>query len=316
MEPETQQQYTILRIKRKRNEEPLDALVVEGGARRKKTKGPMNVFQFAETVEPTTWHDERQKQDLQTRISNLARRETISKRGMQFKPSAPGDASKSAENAAPPTPERKAPRKLPQIDDPSRKYTIVPSESVQSPVKTVSRMRPTEPPKVHSYKDLQKASFTMYEAIPSSKSVANMAGPPDDPEIAKFLPMLNDYLRLSGEGSSLSTSSSENAVPNDDDDYVWDVFYSRPATFREFYSSYSNVGTVTGLPDDDDQGSESDSEFDDELDEDSNAEDWYKNDYPDEESPSNGEEDASGNEGSDVFHEDSDYEELIHERPT
>ena len=46
----------------------------------------------------------------------------------------------------------------------------------------------------------------MYEAIPSSKSLANMGGAPDDPEIAKFLPMLNDYLR--GEsGRKVSNSS-------------------------------------------------------------------------------------------------------------
>lgn len=50
-------------------------------------------------------------------------------------------------------------------------------------------------PKIHSYKELQKASFTMYEAIPSSMSIANLAGPSEDPEIEKFLPMLTDYLR-------------------------------------------------------------------------------------------------------------------------
>lgn len=29
----------------------------------------MNVFQFAETVEPDTWDDEKQKQDLEVRIT-------------------------------------------------------------------------------------------------------------------------------------------------------------------------------------------------------------------------------------------------------
>ena len=86
-----QETYTILRIKRKRNEEPLDALgsfqifilttrvsltasyiaVVESRTRRKKTKGGdaagMNVFQFAETVEQGAWDDEKQKQDLEVR---------------------------------------------------------------------------------------------------------------------------------------------------------------------------------------------------------------------------------------------------------
>lgn len=60
-------------------------------------------------------------------------------------------------------------------------------------------------PKVHSYKDLQKATFTMYDAIPSSSSLASLASPnptaqggdrPDvDAEVAKFLPLLQDYLK-------------------------------------------------------------------------------------------------------------------------
>ncbi|KAI0768870.1 hypothetical protein BC629DRAFT_1595974 [Irpex lacteus] len=316
MDTEGQQQYTILRIKRKRNEEPLDALG-KYGSRRKKTKGPINVFQFAETVEPTTWQDEKQKEDLQARITNLARREVITKRGLQFAKPPPEGASAGASTDTETVEDKevKPPHKPPRIDDPARKYTIVPSESVQTPVKTASRGRATEPPKIHSYKELQKASVTMYEAIPSSTSLANTAS--EDAEMAKFLPMLNDYLRLNGEDSSVSASSSGAVDSTEDDDYVWDVFYSRPATFREFYASYSNVGTVTGLPDDDEAGSGSDSEYDDELDEDSNAEDWYKNDYPDEESASEEEiEDGGDSEGSDVFHEDSDFEELVHDRPT
>lgn len=39
--------------------------VVESSAKRKKSKGGMNVFQFAETVEEDAWEDEKQKQDLQ-----------------------------------------------------------------------------------------------------------------------------------------------------------------------------------------------------------------------------------------------------------
>jgi hypothetical protein len=70
--PVSPQPYTILRIKRKRNEEPLDALgkrlgitylchrviktktVTESSLRRKK-RGGLDVFQFAETVEPEAW---------------------------------------------------------------------------------------------------------------------------------------------------------------------------------------------------------------------------------------------------------------------
>jgi hypothetical protein len=59
--------YTILRIKRKRAEEPLDALVVDSDVRvrRRKTRGGFDVFQFAETLEREAWENERQKEDLQ-----------------------------------------------------------------------------------------------------------------------------------------------------------------------------------------------------------------------------------------------------------
>ena len=73
---------TILRIKRKRNEEPLDALgmfsdsfndyqnlelpiVIESGIRRKKSRGPLDVFQFAQTVDDTTWKDESRRKAIQ-----------------------------------------------------------------------------------------------------------------------------------------------------------------------------------------------------------------------------------------------------------
>lgn len=64
------QNYTILRIKRKRTDEPLDALVVDANsrARRRKIRGKFDVFQFAETVEQTAWEDEKQKRDLQVRV--------------------------------------------------------------------------------------------------------------------------------------------------------------------------------------------------------------------------------------------------------
>ncbi|KAH9954001.1 hypothetical protein BC827DRAFT_1245562 [Russula dissimulans] len=60
--PVGSQSYTILRIKRKRNEEPLDALVIESTVRRKK-RGGLDIFQFAETVEPEAWGD--RAKDLQ-----------------------------------------------------------------------------------------------------------------------------------------------------------------------------------------------------------------------------------------------------------
>ncbi len=61
---QSEQPYTILRIKRKRNEEPLDALVVEDTARRKKSR-PGGVFKFAQTVENEAWKDQKIQQQIQ-----------------------------------------------------------------------------------------------------------------------------------------------------------------------------------------------------------------------------------------------------------
>ena len=75
--------YTILRIKRKRNEEPLDALgkshisgseqwrphvsapVIESTTRRKKSRPGLGLFQFAETVERKAWDNEGERKGLQ-----------------------------------------------------------------------------------------------------------------------------------------------------------------------------------------------------------------------------------------------------------
>lgn len=66
----------------------------------------------------------------------------------------------------------------------------------------------------------------------------------------------------------------------------------------------------TGLPDDEAYGSSDESELDDEDDEDSNAEDWYKNDYPDEEESDR----SDADDGSDCFHEHSSADDVMHER--
>lgn len=82
--------YAILRIKRKRHEEPLDGLgecynfliikhsaqgnfsVVDPEAvpRRKRSRGALNFFKFAATVEQNAWDDENQKKNLQVRQSS------------------------------------------------------------------------------------------------------------------------------------------------------------------------------------------------------------------------------------------------------
>ncbi|KAI0056405.1 hypothetical protein BV25DRAFT_1872792 [Artomyces pyxidatus] len=234
----SKQPYTILRIKRKRTEEPLDALVIESRVRRKKSRGGLDIFQFAETVGPEEFRDERRTRDLQKRISALAREQAIKN-------------DRQAAAAASPTPSQLK-------TDAPRTYTIVPQDTPEPQPRI-----PLSPPKVLSAKDLEqkpKTDFKLYDAV--------------------------------------LAPSAEPASP--DPDYVWDVFYHRAGLLNE-YDGITNVATLTGLPASfaDPYMSDSESEEEDEADEDSNAEEYYKNDYPDEES-SEGDSDSN-----DMFHEAS-----------
>ncbi|KAJ6620737.1 hypothetical protein B0H10DRAFT_2020339 [Mycena sp. CBHHK59/15] len=283
------QSYTILRIKRKRNEEPLDALVVES-RRRKKSRGGIGVFQFAQTVEHDAWEDEKRQRDIQDQISRLAR--------------------ESASNAETKALNSLSNRTSPSIskDDSGRRYKIIPQETEEeSPTR---RRLPTSPPKVISSKDLppkqKPTGFKLYDAVLSADQPP--AAEADD-EMEKFMPMLNEYLKLHDLSAPTSVPSVTQAAlassTSSTNDYVWDVFYHRPATLSE-WNEAANVGTLTGLPPSitDPYDSTSDSEEEDDADEDSNAEEYYKNDYPDEE---------TSDEDSDAFHEDSENESTRYE---
>lgn len=258
---------------------------MESRVRKKRSRKGLNVFQFAQTVEEDTWEDEKRRKDLQEQISILAKAKAAE---------APPAASLAAEGK-PPSPV--VPR--PQKGDPSRRYTIVKQEE---PGNDKPRL-PTAPPKVVSHKDVppKAADFKMYDAILAGGE--KIPSPSFDSDMEKFMPMLTDYLKIHdmtppGSPSMKKTVSSSSALPAEgksDDDYVWDVFYHRPANLSE-WNAVANVGTLTGLPPsvNDPNDSDSDSEPEDEADEDSNDEEYYKNEYPDEEESSD---------GSDMFHD-------------
>ncbi|KZT12156.1 uncharacterized protein LAESUDRAFT_720131 [Laetiporus sulphureus 93-53] len=310
--------YAILRIKRKRNEEPLDGLVVdqELRPRRKRSRGTLNFFKFAETVEQGAWDDNQKKKDLETRLTILARQSAQGELPSSSV-SAPAIVEQAAGITATPSP---ATPLRPPRDTFGRKYTIIRREApLTEPPFSKRRRVPAAPPKVWSTKELEAlkhAQVTMYDAIPSSSALPSepSAAPNIDSEVAKFLPLLQDYLKL--DDKAVVPPSPTKTVPPatiDESDYVYDVFYQRPTTFQELYqpsTSVSNIGRLTDVPDElmwyD---SDTESEVGDTDDEDSNAEDWYKNDYPEELS------DEGGSEGSDVFHENSDYEEIVVDRP-
>ncbi|KAJ3813555.1 hypothetical protein EV368DRAFT_72115 [Lentinula lateritia] len=260
------QPYTFLRIKRKRNEEPLDALVVESGARRKKSKGGTGVFQFAKTIEEGVWEDEEQKRAIQP-IPQEAK--------------APVPPSEATVASTPPL-------KSHQTTD-NRRYTIV---ERSLPTAHLPLRKPASPPQVVSSKELptQRANsdFKMYDAV--------LENPPAQEQIDPALErLLQDYLKLQTPSASIPATA-------ENEDYVWDIFYHRPRTYTQALMDAVAVGTVSGLPPlgSGDSDSDSYSEEEDEADEDSNAEEWYTNDYPEEE-----ESDLSQDDDNDEFHEDT-----------
>ncbi|KAH7925892.1 hypothetical protein BV22DRAFT_1119255 [Leucogyrophana mollusca] len=302
------QAYTILRIKRKRTDEPLDALVVESRVRRKKSRGGVDVFQFAQTVEQDAWEDEQLHQNLQTQISKLA--QELPEKSTSKSP-APSEVVNTPAPSLGPQP----------TDNPSRRYTILP---VDGEIEEQGRRKAlTSPPKVVSWRDVPpKSDFKMYDAV-----LAGSTNSPVDTDMENFLPMLQDYLNLQDIPTSTSFANAPTiGLPSDSStsaDYVWDVFYRRPATLNE-WTAAANIGTLTGLPPSitDPYDSDSDFEEEDEADEDSNgwypfppslphiirvwtftAEEYYKNDYPEDEG-------SDDSEGSDMFHEGSDNDDL------
>ncbi|KAJ3999861.1 hypothetical protein F5050DRAFT_1709433 [Lentinula boryana] len=312
------QPYTFLRIKRKRNEEPLDALgnicacftcapqylisesllVVESGARRKKPKGRNGVFQFAKTIEEGVWEDEEQKKAIQAcsaqhQLSILAHQPTTQE-----------DSAPPPDNAAA-TSSTLKPAQATDI----RRYTII---ERSLPIDHLPLRKPTSPPQILSSKELatQRANsdFKMYDAV--------LENPPAEEQIDPALEkLLQDYLKL--ETSSVPTPTASKAA-----DYVWDIFYHRPRTYTQSLTDAVAVGTVydthekevkqSGLPPlaSGDSDSDSYSEEEDEADEDSNAEEWYTNDYPEEEESDWSHDD---DDGSDEFHENTVDGDVEHE---
>ncbi|VDB94146.1 unnamed protein product [Peniophora sp. CBMAI 1063] len=293
VQTETRGNYTILRIKRKRTDEPLEALVVN--SKRRKSRGGVDVFQFAETVEGAAWENEEERKVLQERVSALARQQ--SKR-----PEQPAAGSKRTDAVLSPPVDVRPPKS-------ARHYRILPQLHEQA----------NAPPKVQSSKDVSRAqAFKMYDAVLETET-AQTPAPEDDPEMEKFQSLLQDYLKVHDIDPSASSPSTSSAggvpiaapaplPPTDDPDYVWDVFYHRAGLMDDLEELPAvNVGTLTGLPGNFDAGDSDDEESveGDEADEDSNDEGFYRNDYPDE-----GDDSDYESEGSDVFHDGSSAEDV------
>jgi hypothetical protein len=210
----------------------------------------------------------------------------------------------------------KAPLKRPAAASPERapgaprKYVIVENkerEPAPAPAPYVPALRSRDLPDAHGARTSASvaaaaaaaASFTLYDVVPAAQA-APPAATEQDAEIERFLPMLQEYLKVSDIALSpkllpaqAPTGGETRIGAEAEDDYVWDVYYYRPSlTQWNALALGANVGSLcvptftwdaaagadacgcrNGLPPsiNDPNGSDSESEPEDEDDEDSNG---------------------------------------------
>ncbi|KAH7344610.1 hypothetical protein B0J17DRAFT_636115 [Rhizoctonia solani] len=305
-------------VKRKRVDEPMDALMIDLPSQTKRYRGAgesQGMFTLAETMtEDPSLLDDQKAKDLHKRLAMINQEPRAS----------PKVSSPVAMVMSPPGAPRSAP-------PPTREYKVlraarpsssarlwwnchcacsgpipipIPGQPLPSTTSTSSAPTDAEP---------SESKFVLYEAVLAAPVVVERPAEPA-PEMQEFQDLLQEYLRVNEISldappprkpvtSNAPAASSKKPMGDDDDDevYVWDVFYQRPNLSGDLsvWDGLANVGTLSGLPptEGDILADEEDSDsVKDEADEDSNEEDFYRNDYPDTESD------------SDVYESDGDHE--------
>ncbi|KAF1805975.1 hypothetical protein V8B55DRAFT_1486866 [Mucor lusitanicus] len=266
--PAKGEQLTILRIKRKRTEEPLDALLVhqENEKRIKKNndsqKSILNVsatappafFRLAETVEQKSFSNLDEAKKLKDRISRRIQ---------------PGVSRPQTPTSI----EGRKDRLVREQKDASHKarYRVIQQNR--------SRVDEDAPPVVQSSSEkAAKDLFQMYEAVKDEDDTSKQAklfvdDDIEDPDdiMCNFIPMVKEYLTL------------QEREQDKEDDYVYDVYYRDDENMEHSMNSM-NVGSLVWFDEQSEYlDDDTDSELGDNVDEDSNAEDYYQNDYPEEE---------------------------------
>ncbi|KLT43910.1 hypothetical protein CC85DRAFT_295907 [Cutaneotrichosporon oleaginosum] len=251
-------QYTVLRIKRKATEPPLSSLVIsDERAAKRRTLRKRGVFRLAETV-PHTWRGEGAECDMLKVETNDSVRISPTTSCSHFDPGTlapriplsvlapltpPRDKTEeAAETVSVPHPTPSVPR---------TQYRVVPGAPARDP---------NLPPRVitNAERDAARNALLFVDATAVH----------DDPDMAAFLPMLNEYLRLEGAAPP----------PPQDDEYVYDLYFK-----TEEAGAGGSVGALLGYEESSPPSTPPDSEPEDEADEDSNDEDYYRNDYPEDE---------------------------------
>ncbi|WVW84998.1 hypothetical protein I302_107034 [Kwoniella bestiolae CBS 10118] len=292
--------YTVLRIKRKATEAPLSSLVIQDieprirAKRRRDVSGrPRGVFRLAETV-PDTWQGAGQEGEvLKTRIQDL-----ISSSSQPDSPrSLPKSPLASSQIPQPPSQPPNRPTGPPSTDFsppplPSPSTTSAHTQSQYRVIPPLSpRTRAMLPPRIMTTAETEGRGnsplvFVDAQAVPPSSAESSRNMKPtnleEEKEMASFLPMLEEYLKLeeaSKQPAPLPPPTSQ------EDEWVYDLYY-RDNTSLPLGLGLGDgvsIGQLLGFEDISPPSSISGSEPEDEADEDSNDEDYYRNDYPEDE---------------------------------
>ncbi|KAF9126081.1 hypothetical protein BGW39_006952 [Mortierella sp. 14UC] len=278
---------TILRIKRRRNEEPLDTLVVQeqlekmAGKKQKKTE------------------DEIQREKDNTaagieKITNMAE-------------SSPRPRSRLMDRHTSDYEERVNERRGNLAEAKRQEARTARYRVINQKRSGLSTPESRLPPKVKSSSEVAAEAelemFKMYDAVKEDepKTKQQLAKEAEEADImCNFLPMVREYLTISDKKVDPKISVDETAVSgrllsmsnrrvdtgnasDSEDEYVYDIYY-RDVNADHAKESQRAIGSLLWFSDDENNFmNEDDSSDDDYEDSDSNAEDYYQNDYPEDE---------------------------------
>ncbi|CAI2165303.1 11713_t:CDS:10 [Funneliformis geosporum] len=286
---------TIIRLKRKRNEEPLDALVVqqllESGKKKVKrndnetkseTKVEENlkvetvenvkvelekaeqkksipfIFRFAKTVEEISFNDSTKTQQLKDHIVKLISRKDILKhKGIDTKQIREEQIARFNESGR------------------KERYKVIDRNRQKSSSTLV-----TSGDDVEDEDEVTTNLFNMYDAVKESESLTEPKfvekNDIDSEIMCNFIPMVRQYLSLQEQ---IDKEGSDEA-------YVYDVYYRDDAMDLDDRMNFNKIATLTWFNDNGNELFVNESDEKDEIvysdEEDSNAEDYYTHDYPDE----------------------------------
>ncbi|CAO3666612.1 unnamed protein product [Umbelopsis ramanniana] len=232
-------QLTILRIKRKRNEEPLEALLVQQEAERQNNRGHQRkirkntetndkdgevpvvprLFRLAETVGEQSFKNINEARKLKERISRRIQPGS--------RPMTPDVESRKEQRV-----------EKQQVDARTARYRVIQQNRRK-------KEQSAGPPQVESASDKMSADlFQLYDAVKEKDSNANIIlenDTEDDTVMCNFISMVKEYLTVEERDEEAKKFSQ---TPIDDDDgYVYDVYYRDDSAVKSAFPSH-NIGAL------------------------------------------------------------------------